>query len=108
MRLLKQRERERASERLRLYDATRIDLRAALHATAAGHEFWLFGSLRHPGCFNAASDVDIAFATLPAGMTEYSLAAELEERLGRRVDLIDLQHTRLRAKIEREGERWIA
>jgi predicted nucleotidyltransferase len=107
MTLLEQRERDRAGERLRLYDATRRRLREALQATAPGHEFWLFGSLRYAGRFNAASDVDLAFTTLPEGMTEYVLAAELEERLGRPVDLVDLQRTRLRAKIEREGERWI-
>lgn len=108
MTLLEQRDLERAGERLRLHDATRLRLREALHARVPGHEFWLFGSLRHRGKFNAASDIDLAFTTLPEGTTEYVLAAELEEHLGRSVDLVDLRRTRLRAKIEREGERWIA
>ena len=58
MTLLEERQRTRTSERLRLYDATRTRLREALHATAAGHEFRLFGSLMHLGRFNAASDGD--------------------------------------------------
>ena len=108
MTLLEDRHCARMSERLRLYDVTRTRLRAVIHALAAGHEFRLFGSLLHPGRFNAASDVDLAFTTLPAGKTEYELGAELEEHLGRPIDLVDFNHTRLRGKIEREGERWIA
>lgn len=105
--LLARRDCDRADARLRLHAATRTRLREALHACAAGHEFWLFGSIVHPGRFNAASDIDLAFSTLPAETTEYQLAAELEEILGRPVDLVDLHRTRLRAKIEIEGERWI-
>jgi predicted nucleotidyltransferase len=108
MTLLEEHECARMRERLRLYHTTRSRLREALAATASGIEFWLFGSLVTPGRFNAASDVDLAFRSLPPGMTEYLLAAELEERLGRPVDLVDLNRTRLRAKIEREGEPWIA
>lgn len=105
--LLAERTRLRAAERLRLYDSTRSRLREALHDLAPGHVFHLFGSLIRRGTFNAASDVDLAFTTLPDGKTEYQLAAELSECLGCSVDMVDLQHTRLRAKIESGGERWI-
>jgi predicted nucleotidyltransferase len=87
---------------------TRQRLREALHELAPGLPLWDFGSLVRPGVFNAPSDIDIAFTTLPPGISEFSLGAELEERLGRPVDAIDLTRTRLRKKIEREGERWIA
>ena len=96
------------TEREALFEETRRRLREALHELAAGCEFWLFGSLLRRGIFNSASDVDIAWTQLPDGMTEFQLAAELEERLGRAVDVVDLTRSRLRAKILREGERWIA
>jgi predicted nucleotidyltransferase len=108
MTLLAQRDDARAAERAALFHATRSRLREALRELAPGCEFWVFGSLVHPGRFNATSDVDLAFTTLPAGKTEFLLLAELEERLSRRVDVVDLYHSRLRSKIEREGERWIA
>lgn len=108
MTLLAQREVARAAAREALFHQTRAQLRAALRELAPGCEFWVFGSLVQPGRFNAASDVDLAFTMLPAGKTDFLLLAELEERLSRRVDVVDLYHSRLRSKIEREGERWIA
>jgi predicted nucleotidyltransferase len=107
MTLLTERARARAQERLRLFDTTRESLREALRAAAPGCEFVLFGSLVHKGRFNPASDVDLAFTHLPAGETEYRLTAELAERLGRRLDLVDLHRCHFRAKIEKEGEAWI-
>jgi len=38
--------------------------------------------------------------------SEYWLQGELELRLGRRVDVLVLPETRLREKVEQEGERW--
>ena len=108
MTVLAERDRMRAEARRELFAVTRQRLREALHDLAPGHAFWIFGSLVRPGVFNAASDIDIAFTTLPPGVSEFSFGAELEERLGRSVDALDLARTRLRKKIEREGERWIA
>lgn len=108
MSLLAERERARVWARTQAFETTRSRLREALHELAPGCEFWLFGSVTVATRFNLASDVDLAFVTLPAGMTEFLLAAELEERIGRPVDIVDFQRTRLRPKIEREGERWIA
>lgn len=108
MRLLEEQDAARAAARVALFHETRSQLRAALHELAPGCEFRIFGSLCHCGRFNPASDVDLAFTTLPTGMTEFMLAAQLEERLKRSVDVVDLNRTRLHSKIEREGERWIA
>ena len=38
--------------------------------------------------------------------SEYWLQGELELRLGRRVDVLVFPETRLREKVEQEGERW--
>jgi predicted nucleotidyltransferase len=108
MAFLAQQAQERQKQREILFDDARRRLREALHELAPGHEFWLFGSLAQRGMFNSASDIDLAWTTLPEGMTEFQLAAELAERLGRPVDVIELPRSRLRAKIVREGERWIA
>ncbi len=108
MTFLAQRAHERQLRREVLFDEASRKLREALHELAPGREFWLFGSLLRRGVFNSASDVDLAWTTLPEGMTEFRLTAELAERLGRPVDLVELNHSRLRAKILREGERWIA
>jgi predicted nucleotidyltransferase len=108
MSFLAQQTRERQEVREALFDETRRRLGEALRELAPGREFWLFGSLLHRGVFNPASDVDVAWTTLPDGMTEFQLAAKLEERLGCPVDVVDLSRSRLRAKILREGEPWIA
>jgi predicted nucleotidyltransferase len=108
MKLVAQRERARLVTRRALSLETRERLRAALHELAPGHVFWVFGSLVRPGAFNAASDVDLAFESLPPGVAEFGLATAIEERVGRPVDLLDFGRSRLRAKIQREGERWIA
>ena len=66
----------------------------------------VFGSLTKAGKFSDASDVDIALADEPAGMSIYQLIAQLSERLSRRVDVLLLSESRLRDKILREGELW--
>ena len=103
-----ERERHRAEARAELFAAMRFRLREVLHEIAPGHIFWIFGSLTRCGVFNVASDVDIAFTTLPAGMSEFTFCAQVEEWMGRSVDVIDLNRSRLRRKIEREGEKWTA
>lgn len=64
---------------------------------------YLCGSLLRPGAFDERSDIDIAVA----GLSQESrrVAAELEELLGREVDLIELENCRFRAQIEQEGRR---
>lgn len=109
MRLLiqaKMRERRRAEqERLRI----REELKRALHELLPGHRCWLYGSITAAGRFRDWSDVDLAVDELPAsGPSLYLLTSLLSERVGRPVDLVVIGETRLREKILREGELWIA
>jgi predicted nucleotidyltransferase len=95
----RRREAERASAYRRLGEA--------LHELLPpGSEVWVFGSLLKPGRFSEHSDIDIAVLHLPAGRSEAWLQSELGLRLERRVDVLNLNETGLRSKIERVGERW--
>ena len=100
-------EAERAAEREGLRQRVLAHLHAEIEAVG-GFPVWVFGSLTRPGRFRSSSDVDVAFEALPSGWSLYGLTAWLAERLGRRVDVVLLGESRLRAKIEREGERWTA
>jgi hypothetical protein len=62
--------------------------------------------LLEPGRFREHSDIDIAVLHLPAGRSEAWLQGELGLRLERRVDVLNLNETGLRAKIQRVGEQW--
>ena len=93
----------RESGRKRLLARLQADLAALL---PAGDTVWVFGSLIQPGRFGEASDIDLALSRRPTAFSEFWLQGELELRLGRRVDVLVLAETRLREKIEREGERW--
>lgn len=68
----------------------------------------VFGSLARPVGFNRDSDVDIALEEEPSGMSAHALASMLEERLGRRVDVVLLGECRFAEKIRKEGMQWIA
>jgi predicted nucleotidyltransferase len=82
-------------------------LRAALEQLLPRQsEVWVFGSLLRPGHFSAESDIDLAVTRLPTGRTEAWLESELALRLDRRVDVLNLNETGLRSKIEQTGERW--
>ncbi len=97
-------ERTAQAERLRL--TVREELRSALREILPGTTVTVFGSLTQEGRFTDASDVDLALAAEPAGLSIYQLIAQLSERLGRRVDVMLLAESRLRHKILREGETW--
>lgn len=98
-------ERAHAREASRL--ATYRELREALRGLLPpGSAVWVFGSVLEPGRFRDHSDVDLAITSLPEGRTEAWLQSELELRLRRAVDVLNLNETGLRAKIERVGERW--
>jgi predicted nucleotidyltransferase len=105
--LLQQRDAARQEARVRLWNDTRKALRAALHELLPGSRVYLYGSLCRSGIFNGVSDIDIALTAEPLGKTIWLLQAELEERLGRPIDLALLGETRLRDKIMREGEEWM-
>jgi predicted nucleotidyltransferase len=98
---------ERAGRREAARAAARERLREVLsELLPAGSEIWVFGSLLKPGRFREDSDIDIAVARLPAGMSEAWLQYQLALRLDRSVDVLNLHETRLRSRIEREGEKW--
>jgi predicted nucleotidyltransferase len=98
-------ERAALSERLRL--TVREELRSALRDILPGTPVTVFGSLTRVGRFTDASDVDLALAAEPPGMSVYQLIAQLSERLGRRVDVLLLPESRFRDRILREGEPWM-
>ena len=101
-------ERERRRRRdAQLADHTRGLLTAALARHVPGTAVWVYGSLVKPGRFHEWSDVDVVFESLPAGMSLEYLRSLLSADVGREVDVCMLERTRLRAAIEREGERWI-
>lgn len=104
--LLARRERTRQAARLALRERVRVQLREALRDVLPGTRVWVFGSLVRPGRFGEASDVDIALEAEPSGISRERLTSELEERLGRPVDVVLLGQTRFRDQIVREGELW--
>jgi predicted nucleotidyltransferase len=99
-------ERREAREALRL--RTRERLREALGELLPGRACWVYGSLTQAGRFAEWSDVDLALEEEPEGRSIYLLMSLLSERVGREVDVALLGETRLREKIVKEGERWIA
>lgn len=105
--LLQQMHEERAHAREAARAAAYRELRAALGSLLpAGTEVWVFGSVLRPGRFREHSDIDIAVESLPEGRSEAWLQGELELRLHRAVDVLNLNETRLRSRIERTGEHW--
>jgi predicted nucleotidyltransferase len=104
--LLQKMNEERAARTERQRLTVREELRSALRDILPGVSVTVFGSLTQAGRFTDVSDVDLALATEPQGMSVYQLIAQLSERLGRRVDVLLLSESRLRDKILREGEIW--
>lgn len=82
------------------------ELRAALAELLPGETVWIYGSLARPGRFTKHSDIDVALARRPRRFSEFWLQGELELRLRRRVEVVLLDETRLRAAILREGLQW--
>jgi len=92
-------------ERERL--AVRKRLTAALEGLPGLGFVWAYGSVTREGAFREDSDVDLAVERLPDEVSLYLLQSLLSEAAGREVDVCLLAESRLREKIEREGERWI-
>src|SRR5688572_5416918 len=106
MTLLQKRDAERRRQRLLLHESTRRELRECLHQLLPASSVIVFGSLTKPGVFNAASDIDLALFTEPAGKSVFRLIAEIDQRMRRPVDVVLLHESRLKDKILREGEVW--
>lgn len=96
----------RAARRETLRLAARDRLRQALREVLPGQKVIVFGSLTRPGRFREDSDVDIAIESEPQHLNVFALMGELEERVGRPVDVIVLPACRFREEIRREGESW--
>jgi predicted nucleotidyltransferase len=106
MTLLQRRDEERAQKRIEIRDTTRCALREALKDLLPGRSVIVFGSLVKPGVFHERSDVDLALGPDMADVDALFLTGELSERLGRDVDIIELDRCRFRNKILQEGELW--
>lgn len=105
--LLQERDAKRHARRFALREEVREQLAAALAELLPESRVFVFGSLLRAGVFNGASDIDLALTEEPRTRTVWLLQAELEERLGRAVDIVLLNETRLCEKIRREGEVWM-
>lgn len=99
-------ERLRAESRETLRHDVRQRLRSALKLLLPGQKVVVFGSLTHAGAFNQHSDVDVALFEEPRDRSLFGLMAELEESVGRPVDVLLLDRCRFKNKILREGELW--
>jgi predicted nucleotidyltransferase len=99
-------ERKQRCESLR--QEARSRLRQCLGELLPGRFVLVFGSLTRPGEFHEDSDIDLALASEPLPMSVFGLIGELEERLGRPVDVVLLDQCRFREKLLREGETWIS
>lgn len=106
MTLLKQIAEDRRVRRERLRSQTLEQLRTALRQLLPPGQVIVFGSLLKPGRFQENSDVDVALAEEPPGMSVFQLSSRLAEELGRPVDVVLLAECRFREKILREGETW--
>jgi len=106
MTLLQYLNRERAERREALRLEVRQQLKDVLRELAPADEVVVFGSLAKSYHFTETSDIDLALATEPAGMSLYQLTGLLAEQMGRPVDVVLLSECRFRDRIAREGELW--
>lgn len=68
---------------------------------------YIFGSVTKAGRFHAKSDVDIAVEQIDSPRY-FEAMSEFYNRLGREVDLVELDKCHFAHKIQREGLLWIA
>lgn len=106
MTLLQRRALERSKRRRETWQATREGLRRELRTLIPGMSVYLFGSIVKGERFHESSDIDLALWEEPDTISRFGLVGELEERLGRSVDVVLLGECRFREKILREGEKW--
>lgn len=70
-------------------------------AEGGADSVYICGSLLSPNSFTEESDIDIAVSGLRGNILRVS--ADLENEIGRDIDLIELEHCSFRTKIEKEG-----
>jgi len=105
--LYQERENKRLEARNQLQEQALVLLKELLSEFFPNQKVWIFGSLVKAGKFHSYSDIDLAIEMMPAGSSEFEVAAALEERMGRPVDLVMLGKCRFRDKILKEGVLWI-
>ncbi|SPE54183.1 conserved hypothetical protein [Verrucomicrobia bacterium] len=106
MTLLQRLDRERVERREALRLEVRQQLRDVLRRLNPASEVVIFGSVAEPFHFTETSDIDLALAAEPAGLSIYQLTGLLAEEMGRPVDVILLSECRFRDRILEEGELW--
>jgi predicted nucleotidyltransferase len=106
MTLLGQIEADRRQRRERLRLEACALLWSALCQLLPATKVIVFGSLTKPARFQETSDIDVALASEPAGLSVCQLTSLLAERIGRPVDVVLLPECRFRDRILREGELW--
>ncbi len=67
-------------------------------------EAYLFGSILQPGNFRSDSDMDIAVGGLNP-KNYFQVFGQIENLLGREIDLVELEKCRFADSIEKYGER---
>ena len=107
MNLLQQRFTQNLCDREKRRKEVRARLQSALTELAPGERVYLYGSITRPQNFTRRSDVDLVFLEEPRRFSRYRLQVMLEEAIGCPVDLSILNETRLRMKIQQDGELWI-
>ena len=97
---------QRQNEELRLQVLSSIStVLARLQGRYTWREIYVFGSVLRKGRFCPDSDVDFAVLGLPKHDL-YRLVGELSDALGRPVDVVVLEESRLKEAIKRKGVRW--
>ncbi len=69
-------------------------------------ELYLFGSLISPGMFTCDSDIDMAIS----GLDKHDLLsfiADASRELGREVDVLRLEESKITDSIRRKGQLWV-
>lgn len=95
-------QREREQERQRVLSRVKKDL-ARFFRDKQVAKVYLTGSLLREGDFYPFSDIDLAVEGLQEDY--FKLLVDLEELMGRWVDVIELEKCRFREQIERHGVR---
>jgi predicted nucleotidyltransferase len=106
MSLLQQREIEVKSRNEERRLAMLETLHKELGRLVPGSVVWVYGSLLVPGGFTEASDVDVAFESIPQ-LDLYLLQSLLSSAIRCEADVCILSETRMASEIRRTGQKWI-
>ncbi len=100
------RKKQRENEEIRRQTLQRVlDMLPQLAAKYRFNRAYVFGSLTKRGRFRSYSDIDIAIEGLD-NEDYFKVMADLSDRLGREVDVIQLEKHRLQKRIVESGIEW--